>query len=271
MSQIILNFLRRKIWILGTGFLIEGLLGWFSNPSSHLPLSSLIAFQLQIGVVMGSLLLATDLQRGFPRVVLTLPLSRRKLGQACWLMSVGWPILIYSTAALLGMLLHRAINPAFTLHWDWLGTSFMFLSLWMGMAFTILFFNGAAALQSWWRRLLFGIIGAVWGALIGGSFFLVQSFTDNPGFLPAIIAIGLPTCLYGWFRAENLLVNRAGSKLAASDSGTRRHQTHARLERGFGGPAYLIGTITLRAVRMALAMMVLFFVFMTLSTGWIAL
>ena len=262
MKRLILDYLRRRAWILVTGAVFEFFMGGaaavFANDNGHHPL---VGMQLPIGLFMGALLLSADLQRGLARVATALPLTARQVGRAWWLATVAIPAAGFSMLLFVGAGSVWLSRPGAQFPSGELAMASVVLSVWLGATFTIFFGTGRGFYgSSWWKRALNVSFSVLWGATIGGSFWVFQNALEHKVTQAVYLAACLALTVWGWLRAGQFVADRASSRPATqSGSGPRdgRQRAPARLPAGYGGIPFFISTTFAPAFRLGLAMLAL--------------
>ena len=258
MNRLILDYFRRKAWILALGGAVEFGLGMthaaFSARHGHNPISG---FQFQVGIFMGAFLLSLDLQRGAVRAVATLPLTARQIGRAWWAATVGLPALAYSALLALGTASFCLFRPEADPAWDRVALSAISLLIWMGAAFTVVFNLPTGLSGNGWQRLRGILFSLLWGLMLGCSAWFLNDLPGKPVKLAVLLGLGLALALAGWFRAGHLVLGRAGFRATGeAGSGPARDSRPAHRPGGRGGLGLLVSQTCLRVFLIGLAMLV---------------
>jgi len=237
MKQIVLDHLKRWWGLWGLGAIFASAAGWLSATDPPPP-DEIFVLPLS-AMILGPVLLQTYLQRGFARTLATLPLTARQIGRGWWLAAVGLPAIVMSSLAFLSAGISYLIHPGGNFHGEWLAMNCIVSLLFLGTSFLFLmgFPNGRG-----------GMRGIVWGVLlgssIGGWFSISKYLFDSPTKTMWVLVIGTGLTIAGWFRAEQLVLNLAGFRLASQRSGKR--QAQYKLSQGFSGIPLLATTMLTR-------------------------
>jgi hypothetical protein len=241
MKKIILDELQRSAWIYLLISLIF-LLVFSLFPRREMQqvhrASSLIAYSL---LFCGPLLLSFRLQRGFARVILSMPVPKAEAGAACWFFSVAIPMLFFSviTLELFCTQFARGIPVAISpMHLLLLALSVL---AYIGTAYFLLTFMPPHTEQGFGRNLKGIFVGALWGLCIGGGVVLGNNFfgqVDNYrlGHYLALAA-GLIMTILGFLRSGNMLSLRALPAFVPDNN--TLHKTEARHSGSTGLPFLL--------------------------------
>jgi hypothetical protein len=271
MKRLLLDHFRRKAWILALGAIIQVAIGCstvaFAGKPGGNPLSSM---EIQIGMFMGAFLLSYDLSRGIARTVTTLPLTARQIGRTWWLATVAIPSAAFSALLVAGAGLYCAIHPGTTPDWDTLAIWSVALLMWMGTAYTLVFNQTPAHAGNAWQRARSIAFGCLWGLMLGGGFWLMRNVAAHPALLSCVVILGLALTLFGWFRAGQLVLNRATFRLSTSDGCGSATDSRSPAHRpgGLGGLPLLFRDSLVRTLFMG-GVMVLMTSLMMLMTGQI--
>jgi hypothetical protein len=207
----------------------------------------------QFVMYAGVFLLYLDLQRGGTRVITTLPLSNKQIAQAWWLMSVGIPaagiiVLGFLSAGL-------SVGLAFLGH---ASGEFYFSSvalicltdiLWLGSMFFLLTCMPGPFGSDWWSKTRGMLFGSLWGFSFGGWMFFAQYLNRSPRDVVIILVIcGFLMSVAGWFRAEQLVGQRAGFRPAWQRA--RKRPAKYEISQGFNGISLLITKVITNALLM---------------------
>jgi hypothetical protein len=193
-----------------------------------------------------------DLQRGSGRVLTTLPVSARQIGRAWWILSVALPTLFIAATSGLAMLIHSA-GTANGFPMNGFVVTATTYALYFGSLFYLLIGSAPGQPQNVvaWIRTIF-----VFGFMIG--IYLVKLTFDSPQGI--IFLLTATTLTVGWFRAEQMVLQRAGFRLVAKTSNKKMAQH--KIPQGFGGLPYLVQRIFIQSTLIGLALMTFMIVFM---------
>jgi len=262
MKRIILDYFKRWWLVLSAIFIAYFLFQAFairennSQPSGgsvaigHTVINTVHnVFIFQVIMWLGFLLI-WEMQRGAPRVLTSLPIPTKQIGRAWWLAAVAFPaiaigvlgslaILIFSSGTNIPVLLENYLAE-WSLIALYLGAMFGAQTLGTPDMAGTLFGKIRALLSS----LLFVIIlfGFIFNQLVAPTLARLILFF----FAAAILSV------LGWFRAEQMVLQRASFRLSASSfqKNTASHQA----PQGFGGLPYLAQRSFVRFVLASLAL-----------------
>lgn len=238
MKNIILDHFRRR-WFLWSSFcLINFMTGLFLfNLEETVPLF----FYLIFAFILGPNLWLSELQKGYPRVVLGLPLTAQQIGRTLWWLSVGFASILLAGFSLLGLISARPFFSSTHFNFEaWI--LYVFINVFMyGTVFWL--FSGAPVRPSdnWLQRAgrcFYGVTS--WALIIGGVYFFCKDGYPNAIKLAVFFLISGTLSIFGWFRAEGLIVNY-GEYRAASQQLTNS-QGQFKAPNGFGGIPFIFAT-----------------------------
>ena len=245
MKLIILDYFKRRwqvlVSIFAAYFIIEawavadGSVELLSRTSSatetiHSTMSNVLIFPLIL--FLGTFLMM-DTGFGYTRILSILPLKAQKIGRSLWLASVALPAL---GIALCGALALSIFSNHQTIHWTDQLTKWVHIALVLGGVF------GGLTLRS--RTLSYNFFGRIKTialnmlsslALFGWIFIQILQPTLTQSIL-FFIALAVLSVI-GWFRAEQIVLQRASFKLIAPVSSKKPAQH--KIPQGFGGLRYL--------------------------------
>jgi hypothetical protein len=215
------------------------------------------------GMFMGAMLLSFDMQRGFTRSILIMPLTAKQVGQAWWWVAVGLP----AAAITLTTALMFTLSSCWRQDWSGLpGCAFLCLSnlLTLGVGFYALtgLPRAGASFSDWGSRLRGYLFGGLWGISYAGWIVfqnMALNFKTGLGLLVAAICL----TIMGWFRAELLVRERAGT-VAGSSALRVKSANPSRSTEGYGGLAFLAQNIFTRMVYMGVWMFAAFAIILPL-------
>ncbi|MCX6894502.1 MAG: hypothetical protein NTZ16_03145 [Verrucomicrobia bacterium] len=261
MKLLILDHLRRWWWALALFAILQSIFGWFSATGSPPPKDFSLAM---LSILVGPVLLQSSLQRGVARAIVALPLTARQIARSWWLMAVGLPTVTLALFILLGAGFSRLIHPDRIFNEDWLVLNSLVNLMLLGSSFLLFtgFMTGPGG--SRWEYARNMICSVIWGASIGGWQMISKHLFDTPTKTMWALAVGTVLTVVGWFRAERMVVQRAGFRPGVQS--TQRKPGQYKAPTGFGGLPFLMHTTTLRSVLIGflmLAMMTLWIPFVS--------
>jgi hypothetical protein len=151
MKRLLLDYFRRKSWILPFGAALELLIGWLAGSYSR-AFDFIPMFSMQIALFMGAMLFAFDLNRGVARTVASLPLTAAQIGRAWWLATVPIPAIGISALMFMGAGVSHFFHQKTPFPAGALAMTSVFTLLWLGAGFTALFGAGCGFYGSLWER-----------------------------------------------------------------------------------------------------------------------
>lgn len=187
-----------------------------------------------------------DLQRGSGRVLTTLPVSARQIGRAWWILSVALPTLFLAMISSLAMLIHSVGSVNGFSMGDLVVTTIT-KALFFGSLFYLLIGSPPGQPQNAiaWVRTIFTM------GFFLGIFFIKPAF-DPPQGIILLLAAAIFTVI-GWFRAEQMVLQRAGFRPGIQIG--KRKPGQYKAPAGFGGLPFLMQTTILRSVLFGLAIL----------------
>ena len=262
MKLILLDHLRRWWWVWALGAILQSIIGWFSYTNRTPPKD--FSFSM-FAIFLGSFLLQFDLQRGFTRTLVALPLTARKIARAWWLAAVGLPAIMLAFFAFLSAGISHLIHPSVIFNVEWLALNSLISLLFLGTSFLVLMGFSTSQGGSWWVNVRSMICGVFWGGSIGGWPLISKHLFDTPTKTMWSLIVGAGFTLIGWFCAERMVVQRAGVRpgIQLGKRQPGRHQAPA----GFGGLPFLWGTLFIRVGRFALVFVGLMLLIQVLMRG----
>lgn len=248
MKRVLLDYLRRRGWLLALGLLAELVaigFGVYASGRSTRPEFFKVQFglQMQLAIFLGVLPLASDLRNGVARTVMTLPLRAEEIGRAWWLAAVGLPGGAITALTLLGAAIYQAFHPGLSLRWDIIGATLLSLWLWLGALFTMSFYVRNTPYADWRQK----TIGGLWGLLIGGAMLITRWVHDSAALQVLLAGTGAWLTWFGWRHAGRLCFARAANTSSVASSPAPRIEPKARQFEGRGALAYLFQTTATRA------------------------
>jgi hypothetical protein len=213
------------------------------------------------GIIWLGFLLIWDFQRGLPRVLTIMPVTAKQIGRAWWLSSVAFPAIAVGIIGLLAILFFSGgINLPILLE-NYLA-NWTITALFLGAMFGAQTFMPTTIPDTFIDRIRNVLFGSLFMLTIIGIIFLqLETPTTNQTILVFIAYLILS--IAGWFRAERMVLQRAGFRLVAksSDKKTAQHKT----PQGFGGLPYLAQRTFIQTTLIGLALMF----FMALVTSFV--
>ena len=248
MKHLILDHLKRwgLVW-LAVGIFNSCILNLDKNGNSNY-----ISFPVILW--LSAFALNFDLQRGSIRVLNTLPVSARQIGRAWWIISVALPTLFLSATVGLAMLLHSAgAAGGFPMN-EFVVTASAY-ALYFGSLFYVMIGSppGQPQTPAAWVRAIFTT-----GFIIG--LFFIKPDLATPQGISFWLGAAILTVI-GWFRAEQMVVQRAGFRLVAAAS--NKKAAAYNIPPGFGGWPYLMRRVFIQSTLIGLAMMASMTLFMS--------
>jgi hypothetical protein len=144
--------------------------------------------------------------------------------------------------------------------WNWLALACVYLCLWMGTTFTLIFSTGTGWLGGGWKRALNVLAGVIWVLMMTGSIlFLMSGSSDQPFKTACVLVLGAVFSVAGWIFNERLVAGRIGFRPGTQPAGQKRGVV--RLPGGYGGVARLISATFTRSISIGVVMMVFMGVF----------
>ena len=254
MNRLILDHLRRWGWLwlligVANGFMAGAILDegrWIQGVTVPLLLW------------IGALQLNFDMVRGISRVQATLPLTTRQIGRAWWIYSVALPaLLLATTTALAAMIYSTHTGKPVALN-AWLLNTIS-NTLLLGALFQLIIGEQPGMPQNllgWLRRIL--SVG-----LLMAMFFSTFAFEGSWEIVVFLAALVITAA--GWFRAEQMVVQRATFRPGIQSGKNNSGKNSAPA--GFGGLPFLGQTLALRLGYLTLAAIVWFVVMRLMMHG----
>jgi hypothetical protein len=203
-----------------------------------------------------------DLQRGGVRALTILPLTAKQIGRALWLASVLVPALaLLVISFIVFFIFSSATNRMISLENhlpNWILSAF-YLGAIFG-ARTLMTTKMPETFMDRIRAVLPNLLFVF--ALLGLCFLQMQTLTATKTTL--IFTAYLILSVAGWFRAEQMVLQRASFKLVAKTS--NKNMAPQKTPQGFGGLPYLGQRIFIQSTLIGLALMT----FMTLLMSFIS-
>ena len=266
MKLVLLDYLRRKWWIMAFGAIMVAIFG--ASFSQGTERKQVIGALYQFAFFTAALPLSLDLQQGVLRVSSLLPLTARQLGRAWWWAGVGVPATLISLVLPASALLPTIVSTKASPNWESLAVTIISIWLWLGSAFAVLFCMRKDASRGWQGRARSIGSGAAWTLMIGGSFVFMRWVDNNTGVQITLLVIGVLLTAFGWARAGDLVAAQAGARIAVSPASAAPRKAAHQAEKGGGGLAYLVTRNSLRAVLIGMAMLLLMPLMIAYGKGW---
>lgn len=237
MKNLFLDHFRRG-WFLWSVFcLLNFAMGiLLNNLGEILPL-----FYFVFAFIFGPFLWLSDLQKGYPRVVLGLPLTAQQIGRTLWWLSVGFASMLLAGFSLLGIISARLFSLTNNLSF---GAWMLYIVINAFLYGTVFWLCSGAPSRSSdnLRQKTGGYFHTVTmlALVLGGIHFLGKNDYPTAIKLTAYFLICGTLSILGWFRAEGLIVDY-GEYRAASQQ-PKNPQGQFKVPNGFGGIPFIFGT-----------------------------
>lgn len=180
-------------------------------------------------------LLMWDLQRGLPRVLTSLPVTPKQIGRAWWLASVAFPAISLGVIGLLAILFFSGGTNTLTLMENY-SMKWLLATLYLGAMFGALTFMATTMPDNFTDKIRVLLPNMFFPFTMMG-FILLQiellTMTKTILFFAAFAILSV----LGWFRAERMVLQRAGFR-PVSKSSSKKTTPH-KIPQGFGGLRYL--------------------------------
>lgn len=180
-------------------------------------------------------LLFLDFQRGLPRVLTSMPVTPKQIGRAWWLASVALPAMALGIIGLLALLIFPGGKNSMILLDNYL-TGWILIALYLGAIFGAQTFMATTIPDTFMDRIRTRLPNLLFPLAIMGLFFVQLETLTMTKTILIFTAYAILSVL-GWFRAERMVLQRAGSRPTAQASG-KKTTTH-KIPKGFGGLRYL--------------------------------
>ena len=177
-----------------------------------------------------------DLQRGLARTLTTLPVSTKKIGRALWLASVAVPTAALTVIGFLALLVF-SIGAKTTLPFGGYLFNCVLAAPTLGAMFGAMTFSTTAIPETFTDRIRATFSNIFMMLPIFGIIFSDKK-TMNPTVMILIFTGLTSLTIIGWFRAEDLVLNRAGFRPVARHPRIRPAQYET--PKSFGGIPFLI-------------------------------
>ena len=264
MKRIILDYLRRWWLVLPAILIAYFAFQAFSihENSSQISNDQIVASVLntintiyntcifQILMVLGFLLM-WDIQHGLPRVLTSMPVTTRQIGRAWWLASVALPAMAVGVIGLFALLLFAGRTNAMISLENYL-MGWILATLYLGAMFGALTFMTTTIPDTFTDRIRTLLPNSLFALTLFGFMFLkLETLTMTKTIL--IFAAYAILSVLGWFRAERMVLQRAGFRPAAQHP--QKQPTQHKIPQGFGGLPYLAQRTFIQTTLIGLAIM----------------
>jgi hypothetical protein len=204
-------------------------------------------------------LLIWDFQRGLPRVLTSLPVTAKQIGRAWWLASVAFPAIAFGIIGLPAVLIFSGGTNIKILLENYL-VNWSLVALYLGAAFGAVTFMKTTIPDTFTDRIRTFLSNSLFGLTIVGFLFIQL---ENPAITTTalIFAAYATLSVLGWFRAEQMVLQRASFKLVAKSSNKKPAQH--KIPQGFGGLPYLVQRVFIQSTLIGLALMAFMILFMS--------
>ena len=196
-------------------------------------------------------LLMWDIQRGLPRVLTSLPVTPKDIGHAWWLASVAFPAMALGTVGVLAILIFSGGTNTTIFLENYL-MNWVLAALYLGGIFGALTFTVTTIPDTFIDKIRTVLPNLLFPLTLMGFIFLqIEILTTTTTTL--IFAAYAILSVLGWFRAERLVLKRAGFRLVAQSS--NKKTTQHKIPQGFGGLPYLAQRTIIQSTLIGLALM----------------
>jgi hypothetical protein len=216
-SLYVWNYLKRKRWYYGVGFVLHALMTAGATTQKGMP-------AVPVAIFAGSaFLLMFDMMRGgnMPgRTLLSMPMTTKQLGRAWRFVAYGFPVVFFLGAVLLGVILAGIFGRG-QLMMEKVAILALFQSLFLGVIFFALsgMPSQPGGRKTMSEKVSNAFFGLIWGFSIPALMFFTQvfpkSFADLSGAHVFAAILMTAAAVVGWFRADEL-VRRRSSKSESS-------------------------------------------------------
>jgi hypothetical protein len=191
-------------------------------------------------IILLGFFLTMDLQRGLTRVLSTLPVTTKQIGRALWLASVAIPAAGLAVIGFLSLLVFSIGTTKAMPFGSYLVACILAVPT-LGAMFGATAFTTTAIPETFLGRIRAMFSNVFLMLPIFGLFFFDKT---NPNLIVAVLIFAVLTFLtiIGWFRAGQLVSNRAGFRIVTRHPKKQTGQYKSRT--GFGGIPFLITKTT---------------------------
>ena len=262
MKNIILDHFRRW-WLVLTAILIAyfafQMFSIHENNSQTSDDPTVASVQHMIHIVHNSFvfpvimwlgfLLMWDIQRGLPRVLASLPVTPKNIGHAWWLASVAFPAMALGAVGVLAILIFSGGTNTTIFLENYL-MSWVLAALYLGGIFGALTFMATTIPDTFIDKIHTVLPNLLFPLTLMGFIFLQIEILTTTTTTLIFVAYAILSVL-GWFRAERLVLKRAGFRPAAQHS--QKQPTQHKIPQSFGGLPYLAQKIFVQTTLIGLA------------------
>jgi len=262
MKRIILDYFKRWWLVLSAIFIAYFIFQAFSvRENNSQPSGGSVAivhtvintvhnvFIFQVIMWLGFLLI-WEMQRGVPRVLMSLPIPTKQIGRAWWLAAVAFPAIAIGVLGSLAILIFSSGTNIPVLLENYLA-AWSLIPLYLGAMFGAMTFGTPGMTGTLFgkiRTVLSGLLSAI--VLFG--FIFNQLETPTLAKLIMFFSAAAILSILGWFRAEHMVLQRASFRLGASYF--RKKPASHKTPQGFGGLPYLAQRSFVRFILASLAL-----------------
>jgi hypothetical protein len=194
-------------------------------------------------------LLMWDIQRGLPRVLTSLPVTPKNIGHAWWLASVAFPAMALGAVGVLAILIFSGGTNTTIFLENYL-MSWVLAALYLGGIFGALTFMATTIPDTFIDKIHTVLPNLLFPLTLMGFIFLqIEILTTTTTTL--IFAAYAILSVLGWFRAERMVLQRAGFRPALQHS--QKQPTQHKIPQSFGGLPYLAQKIFVQTTLIGLA------------------
>jgi hypothetical protein len=194
-------------------------------------------------------LVVWDIQRGLLRVLTSMPVTAKQIGRAWWLASVALPAIALGVIGLLALLIFSGGTNTMILLENYL-MSWVLATLYLGAMFGAMTFTVTTIPNTFTDRIRTLLTTLLFLLTVFGFMFLqLETLTMTKTML--IFAAYVILSVVGWFRAEGMVLQRAGFRPAAQHS--QKQPTQHKIPQSFGGLPYLAQKIFVQTTLIGLA------------------
>jgi hypothetical protein len=194
-------------------------------------------------------LLVWDIQRGLPRVLISMPMTAKQIGRALWLATVALPAIALGIVGFLAFLFFHHETSMTSLLKDYL-MNWILVALYLGAMFGAQTFMRTILPDTFADRIR-GIPFNLFFALPIIGWFLLQMKSLSLSQMILIYAGYIILSILGWFRAERMILQRASFRNTGQTS--NKKPTQHKIPQGFGGLPYLMQNTFIQTTLIGLA------------------
>jgi hypothetical protein len=238
MKPLMLDQLKRRWFFWALFCLVQFIFGWFD----YVLLGS--SFIFPTAFIFGPNIWLMDLQRGYPRVALTLPYTARQIGRTWWWISVGFAAILMIAFSFAGMTVHvLSSGKEFPFaKWFEYVTANMLLYGALFWFFSGVFSGRNLSLPSigWKGKIQRFFVYIFSLAIIAGCTVLLFNMQESPVFMLGFYVSALAMTIVGWLRAESMIADYGEHRNVSQQPKNSRGQFKA--PDGFGGTPFIFWT-----------------------------